>query len=217
MKLCCLKRRSHGLTLVEVLTVIVIVMLLACFLLPTLNNAKKEAQLISCNGNLKEINLAYRIWEGDHTNLYPMSVSTNFGGTSEDSQPDEIFRQFQVLSNEFGTPKILICPADTRQAAKDFGRSFNNTNISYFINLDATEDDPQMMFSGDDHFEIGGVRVKSGVLNIPANTPVSWGTARHKMIGNVAITDGSVQGIGDADLSRVMQSSGFMTNRILIP
>ena len=217
MKLHCPIQKNHALTLVEVLVVIVVLALLIVFMLPALSHAKAKAQLITCNGLQKEINLSFRIWEGDHTNLYPMSVSTNFGGTLEYTLPKEAFRHFQVMSNELSTPKILICPADVRRAANDFGTAFGNTNISYFINLDANEVNPQMMLSGDDNFEIGGTATESGRLEFSTKSSVTWSPVRHKFVGNIAITDGSVQQITTEGLQQVFQDAGAATNRILIP
>lgn len=144
-----------------------------------------------------------------------MSVSTNLGGTLEDAESSQIFRHFQVMSNELSSPIILICPADARQPAKNFGPGFGNTNISYFVSLNATEANPQDLLCGDDNFEIGGVPVKSGVLEISSNTPIAWSAARHKYSGNVACADGSVQGVNNSGLTS--WQSGLATNRLAIP
>jgi hypothetical protein len=61
------KKRNHALTLIEVnLAIVLLVVLAAIFLLPMLAAAKKKSSRISCVNNLKQIGLAYRIWEGDN-------------------------------------------------------------------------------------------------------------------------------------------------------
>ena len=40
-------------------------------LLPALAAAKKKAQKINCINNLKQVGLAFRIWEGDNGDKYP--------------------------------------------------------------------------------------------------------------------------------------------------
>ncbi len=52
------------------------------------------------------------------------------------------------MSNELNTPKILICPADTRTVADSF-IILKNQNISYFASLDASEISPQVFLDGD--------------------------------------------------------------------
>jgi hypothetical protein len=127
------------------------------------------------------------------------------------------------MSNELSTPKILICPADVRHAAKDFGSAFSNTNISYFIGVDAVEPEPprylsaQMFLSGDDNFAINGVSVKSELLEVSTNMTVTWTAARHKFIGNIGLADGSVQQITTTNLQQAIQATGIATNRLAIP
>jgi len=104
--------------------------------LPALSRAKNRAQMINCCNNLKQIGLAFKVWEIDHTNQFPFNVSTNDGGTLELCQrgPDgfeiDPTVHFLVLSNELNTPKILICPAGAKQPAADW-QFLNANNISY--------------------------------------------------------------------------------------
>ena len=229
MKIRCFQRQNGALTKVEVIVIIAVVALLVGFLLPALNHAKAVAQMITCNGNLKCIGSGFMVWERDHhTNFYPMSVSTNFGGTLEYIKTSETFRHFQIMSNELSTPRMLICPADVRQPAKDFGTTFGNTNISYFVGVDAVEPEPpwflsaQMVLSGDGNFEIAGVPVKSGLLELPSNAPITWTSARHVSsrglnCGNIGLADGSVQPVITSRLLEALQNSGLATNRLAIP
>jgi competence protein ComGC len=210
-------QRNHALTLIEVLVVIVVLVLLVIFLLPALNRAKMQAQRIACDNYLKQIGLSFRFWEGDHTNLYPMSVSTNFGGTLEYVASGETFRHFQVMSNELATPKTLICPADVRQPAKDFGPTFSNTNVSYFVGVDAADDYPQRILSGDDNLAIDGVPVKSGLLELSTNAQISWTAARHHFDGNIGLADGSVEELGTNGLQQMLNQTGLATNRLALP
>jgi prepilin-type processing-associated H-X9-DG protein len=93
----------------------------------------------------------------------------------------------------------------------------NNKNVSYFVGLNASEDDPQAILSGDDNFEIGGIAVKSGLLELPTNSPIAWTVARHKFSGNILLADGSVQTVTISALTNLLHQTGLATNRLAIP
>jgi prepilin-type processing-associated H-X9-DG protein len=203
-------------TLVEVLVVVVILAVLACLLLPALATARKRAQLIYCNNYLKQIGLGFRIWEGDHTNHYPMSISTNFGGTFECVARGDTFRHFQVMSNELVTPYILICPSDARPRAKDFGSAFSNTNVSYFVGVDADSSRPQELLSGDRNI-VGGTKLSNGIVEITTNGLVGWSSEMHNGVGNIGLADGSVQALTVQGLRQALLNTGLATNRLALP
>jgi prepilin-type N-terminal cleavage/methylation domain-containing protein/prepilin-type processing-associated H-X9-DG protein len=215
-------QRNHALTLIEVLVVIVVLVILAAMLLPAGNGGPTKARRINCVNNLKQIDLAYIIWAGDHNDKFPMQVSitdTNGGGTMELANGTNAWINFVVMSNELSTPRILYCPADTDHIrATNFTTDFNNGKISYFVGLDVTnESDSRMFLSGDDNFEISGVPVKSGLLELSTNAPISWTAARHKSAGNIGLADGSVQEVNQNQLRQAIQQTGLATNRFAIP
>lgn len=218
MKPRCSTWRNHALTLVEVLVIVSMLAILATILMPGYYASQRKTMRISCVNNLKEISLAAHIWEGNHGDQYPMVVSTTNGGAMEFAMAGNATIVFQVMSNELSTPKSLLCPADADHSlATNFPTGFSAKNISYFINLNAIEANPQMALFGDDNFEIEGIPVNPGLLQVPDNASITWSAARHHFAGNIAITDGSVQQFTTYGLQQALQNSRFATNRIMIP
>jgi competence protein ComGC len=208
---------KRGFTLVGLLVIIAVLAILAAMLLPALAAAKRKAQRINCVNNLKQCGLAFRIWEGDNGDKFPMSVSTNKGGAMEYADGENTFRHFQVMSNELSTPKILICPADTRVAAKNFAR-LKNQNVSYFVGLDAEDTHPQMLLDGDRNITVD-TEPENGILKVVPGQNVSWTETMHVNQGNLGLSDGSVQELSNSGLRNALQNSGDATNlwRIALP
>lgn len=202
-------------TLIALPVILAVVAILAAMLLPALAKAKSRAQRIQCVNNLKQDGLAFRIWEGDHDDKFPMAVSNKLGGTLEWVPGGNAFRHFQVMSNELNTPKILVCPADTRQPAADF-EHLQNINISYFVGLDASDADPQMLLAGDRNITNGLPPVRT-VLILPPARPTGWTAAMHNKVGNVGLSDGSVQQVSTSGLQSALKNDSGRTNRIALP
>jgi prepilin-type N-terminal cleavage/methylation domain-containing protein/prepilin-type processing-associated H-X9-DG protein len=209
-------QRNHALTLVEVLVVVAILVVIAAIFLPVLAATNRKSSRLGCVNCLKEIGLAYRVWEGDNGDKYPMGISVTNGGSMEMVATGNVVQIFLVMSNELSTPRILHCPEDMAHIETNSFAGLTSSNISYFVGVDARETDPQAFLSGDDHFEIGGVPVKSGVLEISSNTPISWAAARHKFAGNILLADGSVQTINNATLTNWTYQTDLATNRLAI-
>ena len=211
-----------GFTLVELLVIICVIAVLAALLLPALvhfgtASAERKAQRINCVNYLKQCTLAFKMWSGDQTDNYPMAVSTKNGGTREYNTGADTFRHFQVMSNELNTPKILICPNDTRTAATNFVQ-FNNQNVSYFVGLDAKESEPNSFLVGDRNITADNAPV-NGILKLVPGQRAGWTKAMHINRGNIGLVDGSVQQCNDSGLQTALQNSGSPTNtwRISLP
>jgi competence protein ComGC len=212
-----MKSKNSGFTFAMLLVVVAVLALLAAMLLPALASAKKKAQSINCINNLKQCDLAFRIWEGDNNDKYPMAVPMAAGGTREFNTGADTFRHFLVMSNELSTPKILICPQDTRTAADNFAR-LENQNVSYFVDLDASEENPQLFLTGDRNLTAAN-EPEDGILKLVPGQPVSWTDTIHIKQGNIGLTDGSVQQLSNTGLNTALRNSGDPTNtwRISLP
>ncbi|MEJ0090400.1 MAG: type II secretion system protein [Limisphaerales bacterium] len=211
-------RTNHALTLVEVLVIVAVLAILAAILLLALAITRKKTSRIGCVNNLKQIGLAYRVWSGDNSDKYPMGISVTNGGSMEMVATGNVTQTFLVMSNELSTAKILHCPQDAKHIVADSFDGLTSSNISYFVAVDVTNSvDPQAILSGDDNFQVSGLPVKSGLLELWSSPPISWTSARHKFAGYILVNDGSVQQLTQNGLRQAFQQSSTATNRLAIP
>jgi prepilin-type processing-associated H-X9-DG protein len=210
-------QKTAALTLTEVLVIIAVLAVLGALLKPAMDNRPRRATRIDCVNNLKQVGMACRLWADDHDGKYPMEISVTNGGTRELVAQGNAAAGFLVMSNEVNHPIILWCQADTNRVRATNWSTLNNSNISYFIALDADESKPRTFLSGDDNFAMNGVPVKSGQLEISTNTLLFWTAARHKFAGNIGFADGSVQQLTTDGLRQALQQTGVATNRLAIP
>lgn len=206
--------RTEALTLNEVLLIIALIVLLAALLLPALAAAKKKHARIGCVNNLHEIGTAFKVWEGDNDDKYPMHFALTNSETMKLIGSGRAYVLWQTMSNELNTPKVLHCPEDTEHtAATNFAIGFSDANISYFFSLEASDAYPQMILDGDDNLAVNGVRVKPGILNLPTANSLTWTKERHGGVGNIGMADGSVQQttIGSLNAAVIAATNGAPT------
>ena len=152
-----------------------------------------------------------------------MAVSTNKHGTAEWAEGGNAFRHFQAMSNELVSPKILICPRDSkRQRASDFLNTTNassfqsNSNLSYFVSFDADETKPERLLSGDRNIT-GGVFTNGFLRLLKTNSPAGWTKELHEGSGNIGLSDGSVSQTTAPQLQQQLRTNTLQTIRLAIP
>jgi hypothetical protein len=209
----------------DLLICVVTVVLLVGFLafLPQ-GGSRVKASRIACVNNIKQIGLAFRMWSNDHGDKFPMAlpVAGTNGGTMDFNLTGEVWRHFQIISNEINTPKVFVCPNDgQRTRASDWNVFTNNSHLSYFVGLDADETMPQTILSGDRNVISPTVKPVNGVLNLTANDRVEWTKAMHNQAGNIGLGDGSASQFTPDQLNRQFQAAFNSTtqavHRIALP
>jgi prepilin-type processing-associated H-X9-DG protein len=206
-------------TLLELLAVAAAIAIVAALLLPALArpNRHRTHTRINCLNNLKQVGLTFQLWAGDNGERFPMSVPHTEGGAMESAREGNVARIFMVMSNELGTPKILRCRNDTPRTAATNFTQIANTNVSYFVCLNATRNGPPGIWLAGDRNVTNGLAPVYGVLNAPTNRPTGWSKDIHQGNGNLCLADGSVQQLTSRRLHDSLRNQANSPLRLAIP
>ena len=217
MKMPSAKAKISGLTLIEVLLVLVVIVFLAALLFPAHSRAHIGNES-SCVNHLKEIDFGFQMWAEDNGGVFPWQNSNTNGGTMEYAVKGYAAPNFQILSNFVKRPERFICPADkVKLTAADYTH-FNNQNVSYFANADAGSNNPlHSILAGDRNLQANGQSVKPGLFELTTNLDMSWTHELHLGRGCLAFADGHVEIVTSNGLNSIVQNQPLATNRLCIP
>jgi prepilin-type N-terminal cleavage/methylation domain-containing protein/prepilin-type processing-associated H-X9-DG protein len=217
MKIPFAKARVKAFTLVELLAVICIVAILAAMLLPALVGGGLS-KMSKCMNNLKQVDLGFILFANDNQGRFPMQVSVTNGGTMEFIYSEHTFPHFQKIKDYIRDPRCLICIFETnRQAAVSF-EALNDLNISYFLNADASTNNPsRTILAGDRFLQVKGQPIQPGLFILTTNSNVSWTPNFHVSGGVFAFADGHVEFNRNNNLNSFIQNQPRATNRLTIP
>jgi len=211
------KAKLSGFTLIELFLVICLIAVLAAMLLPALavSGPSKTAR---CMSNLKQINLGYMMWASDHAGKFPNEVGIANKGAMEFVSTGYASLQFRSLSDYLKSPNVFICRLDKARQLATSTKNLRDENVSYFINLDATANNPShTILAGDRNLQANGQPVESGLFELTTNLEMSWTHDLHLRGGVLAFTDGHVQFVKTNDLNSFIRSQPLSTNHFAVP
>jgi hypothetical protein len=179
---------------------------------PALALTRQSTDHAVCVNNLRQIGRATQLWAHDHREQQPTYVPVAEGGVFGHPLSGNAWFQFAAISNQLGTPRVLVCPADpAKRAAEDFGGAsqggfvnagYRNNALSYWLGSDAQSRFPQSFLCGDRNIRIdgssvcGNINVANVALFIPSFSYDPWSNAIHGSWGHILHFDGRVSSFG---------------------
>ena len=217
------KRKISGLTLIELLVIIAVIVVLAAMLLPALaDRGSRHPTMVVCMNNQKQIALGFIMWKSDHGDKFPWQVSTTNNGTMESSDWGYAAPNFNVVADYIKNPRVFVCPTDELKTVVTNAVQLHNQNISYFVGLNSVTNDAVSILTGDRHLQANDKPVKPGLFVYSTNAVLNWtrelhGKAQNRLIGGLSFADGHVQFTRIAELNSFFRNQPLPTNYFCVP
>src|SRR5436190_4673394 len=119
-------KTNSAFTLIELLVVIAITSILVAVLLPTLSQAKEKARRTACVSNLRQVNLAIRLYTDDCSDSLPVLPEPNPYPNGVGAYYKQLVKGYLGLTGPaLLSEKVFICPSD-RILQAQIGNAFTS-------------------------------------------------------------------------------------------
>jgi hypothetical protein len=215
-------KAASGMTLLEVMVVVVICFVLFVLLMPLDHHHDKViARRLVCKSNLRQIAVAEALWGVDNGKRFCATVSTNAGGSLEFLNAGQVAAHLEILNAYLKSfaPRVYHCPTDSRQISN--ATRLKDDEISYFVSQDANFGLSNSCLIGDRNLTLKGRDAQAGMLPLSSGSKVVWTKEMHSQKsgernGVVAFPDGHGEIILEKNMTLLTQL-GSQTNRLVFP
>lgn len=239
--------RSHAaFTRTELIFVIFAAVVIICLATACISRTRRQNDLARCKDNLKNIALALNLWvEDNDLNCLPWHRDNPAVSTNE-LRRNECWFHLASVSNQLGSPKLLVCPADrSARIAKTWntdpkngfgGAKYRDQACSYAIALDGVgsftgppppvEVDNAPVVFIDRHLQ-GKSKPEqcthTGIASTSFERPfvLWWRAEMHgSETGNVALLDGSAETRSGSTVEQLLLAnlySPYRSSHLLFP
>lgn len=106
-------KARRAFTLIELLVVIAIIGILAALLVPALGKAKENSKRIACMSNLRQVNLAIRLYADDSADSFPVLPNPNPYPNGIGAFYKQLVKGYLGLKGAASPEeKVFTCPSD---------------------------------------------------------------------------------------------------------